>query len=227
MFSWQKFLKLLHQRYDPLSMRERLLILVTTLGVGFFLFDNLLLQSQLKGISDLERKVSVSRIDLSTQQQQLLILQEGLEHDENTILREKISQMQNKLNGLDQNIDEITENFITPKEMIALLQLIVSNSVNLELISLRNLPPEKVVIAAISTPDQEQKKTQPLSIYKHGILIELNGGYAETTTFLQQLESLPWQFFWQDIDYLVQQHPKANVTLNLYTLGLETNWIGV
>lgn len=227
MFSWQRFLRLLHQRYDPLSMRERLLMLVTVLGLGFFLYDNSLLQSQLKSISNLERKMSVLRTELSTQQQQLLILQENLQHDENNTLRAKISQMQNNLAGLDQEIEELTENFVNPSEMIALLQLIISSSANLELISLHNLPSEKIIINTAPPANQGAPTKPALAIYKHGISIELNGSYAETAHFLQQLESLPWQFFWQDINYLVQQHPKANITLNLYTLGLDANWIGV
>ena len=49
----------------------------------------------------------------------------------------------------------------------------------------------------------------------------------DTVNYLKSLESLPWRFSWDSVDYQVKQYPVAETTLRLYTLSFEENWLGL
>jgi MSHA biogenesis protein MshJ len=48
-----------------------------------------------------------------------------------------------------------------------------------------------------------------------------------TLRYLQALEKLPWRFFWDSVSYQVMEYPDSVVRLELHTLSLSEDWIGV
>ena len=114
-----------------------------------------------------------------------------------------------------------TSGLIAPKEMAQVLEQVLARASRLTLQGLRTLPPQAVVAP------NAQTGAGAAQIYKHVVELELTGGYLDTLYFLQQLEALPWRFFWDHIEYTVEEHPRGRVRLRLYTLGLEEGWIGV
>jgi len=44
--------------------------------------------------------------------------------------------------------------------------------------------------------------------------------------YLQKLEQLPNKFYWHRFDYQVLEYPKAQVSINIYTLSTQQWWIG-
>ena len=63
-------------------------------------------------------------------------------------------------------------------------------------------------------------------IFAHGFEMALSGNYFQTLSFLQHLEKMSG-FYWQALDYEVEDYPNATITLQLNTLSLEEDWIGV
>ena len=64
-------------------------------------------------------------------------------------------------------------------------------------------------------------------VYKHRLVIEMEGTFSGTVDYLESLESLPWQLYWDEIDYQVARYPLARVKILLYSLGPEEGWVGV
>lgn len=58
-----------------------------------------------------------------------------------------------------------------------------------------------------------------VGVFKHAVVIQLEGSYFDVVDYLSALENLPWKFYWAELDYRVIDYPKAIVTLEVYTLS--------
>lgn len=62
-------------------------------------------------------------------------------------------------------------------------------------------------------------------LYRHGVEIVLQGSYLDMINTMQALEALPVQLFWGGARLDAQQYPEARLTLTLYTLSLDEQWM--
>ncbi|MEA2079096.1 MAG: hypothetical protein U9P00_04430 [Pseudomonadota bacterium] len=49
----------------------------------------------------------------------------------------------------------------------------------------------------------------------------MEGAYLDLLHYLQELEAMPWKFFWQKVGFQTTEHPQAETRLRLYTLGAQ------
>ena len=66
-----------------------------------------------------------------------------------------------------------------------------------------------------------------LLLYKHGIKLVLKGEYFQLRDYLQQLEQLQWQFFWQEFNYQLLEYPNGELHIEMYSLSTKKEFIGV
>ena len=64
-------------------------------------------------------------------------------------------------------------------------------------------------------------------LYQHGVEMLLEGEYFQTLRYLKALEELPWQVLWGELEYGVQDYPRASIRLQINTLSTDSGWIGV
>lgn len=64
-------------------------------------------------------------------------------------------------------------------------------------------------------------------IFRHGIEIEFYGDFNSTVSYLKAVEALPWRFYWDEVNYTVEEYPQALVKVVIYTLSLDRGWIDV
>jgi len=110
------------------------------------------------------------------------------------------------------------KSLVPPQLMAIALSDILNRNNQLSLIKLDTLP---------ATALTESKQSQPNTIYKHGLSITFSGSYLDTLNYLKALESLPWHFIWESIDYQVIDYPTAETTIRVYTLSFKESWLGV
>jgi MSHA biogenesis protein MshJ len=143
--------------------------------------------------------------------------------------RAALEKLQKQIADLDTKLAGATSGLIAPREMAQVLQQMLSRTSKLTLRALRTLPPEAVIAprAGDTTATQAALKAGATQVYKHGVELEVDGTYLEALHFLQSLEALPWRFFWDRVEYRVEQHPQGHLKLIIYTLGLQQGWVGV
>ncbi|MGH8482090.1 MAG: type II secretion system protein GspM [Nevskiaceae bacterium] len=215
------FLRDLMDRYDQLSLRERVIVLVAALLLIALVWDSVFM-----GPLDRERKGRLQQIDA------LRAEVSGLEQSVETLVAQGAANparssgatadaLATEIKELDRRLVGATSGLIEPKEMSHVLEQVLARAQRLTLKGLRTLPPQ-----AVAAPDT-QPGAPAAQIYRHGVELELTGSYLDTLYFLQALEALPWRFFWDHIEYAAADEPAAGrVKLRLYTLGLEEAWIG-
>jgi MSHA biogenesis protein MshJ len=215
------WLRDLMDRYDQLSLRERIIVLIATLLLIALIWD-----SAFMGPLDRDRKgrlqqVEGLRAEVSGLEQSIEALVEQGAANPAPDSKAVIEALNAEIAEIDRRLAGATSGLIDPKEMSQVLEQVLARASRLTLQALRTLPPQAVVAP------NAQPGGGAAQIYKHGVELELTGSYLDTLYFLQQLEALPWRFFWDHIEYTVEQHPRGRVKLRLYTLGLEEGWIGV
>lgn len=212
----------LMDRFDQRSQRERLLLLAAVLSLMVLAWDSLLM-------TPLARQHASHVLEL----EQLTAEVSGLESslraptrsaEEQAALAQR-DQLRAEVAALNARLDGATSGLIEPRDMARVLRDLLAHASALELRTLRSLPPEPLLAApggAAAAPDAPAAQ-----IFKHGLELELAGGYLDALRLLQELEALPWRFFWDRAEFKVEQHPRGSVRVRLYTLGLTEGWLGV
>jgi MSHA biogenesis protein MshJ len=218
------WLRDLLDRYNLLSLRERVLVLAGVVMLLAVIWDSVLMAPLDKDRKRRLATVEGLRAEVSGLEQSVeaIAAQGGIDPDRQA--RDAITKLKEEVAALDGQLAGATSGLIAPKEMAQVLEQLLARTSRMTLHALRTLPPESVVAPTGAAP---APGTPAAQIYKHGVELELGGTYLETLAFLQAVETLPWRFFWDRIDFTVETHPQGRVKLTLYTLGMQEGWIGV
>ena len=201
-------------RIAALSLRERILILLT----GVILLGALGVYGWLEAA---DTRLNQDRQALMAAQRDLEILtlenqgkQARLGRDPNARVREQLAGVQASLDQLDGQLLAQTVDLIPAREMPAVLEALLSRSASLHMLALTSLKPEPLMAGE-----------QRVNLFRHGIRLQLEGGYFDVYQYLKALEALPRHFYWKGFDYRVVEHPKAAVAMEIYTLSTSKEFI--
>jgi len=87
-------------------------------------------------------------------------------------------------------------------------------------------PPAASPAGAPLAPGAATAEPRP-SLYRHGVELVLEGGYADLLSYLQAMEALPQRVLWGSVSLKVEQHPKSVLTLRVYTISRERHWLEI
>ena len=201
-------------RVGALSLRERILILLT----GVILLVALGVYGWLEAA---DTRLNQDRQALMAAQRDLEILtlenqgkQARLGRDPNARAREQLAGVEASLAQLDARLQAQTVDLIPAREMPAVLEALLSRSASLHMLALTSLKPEPLMAGE-----------QRVNLFRHGIRLQLEGGYFDVYQYLKALEALPRHFYWKGFDYRVVEHPKAAVAMEIYTLSTSKEFI--
>lgn len=197
-----------------LSQRERVLILLT----GLVLVCAGAIYGWLDGAA---LRLEQDRVALTTAQRDLEIMdlenlgkQARLARDPDQNVRDQLARVEGDIGKLDAELKAQTVDLIQAHEMPAVLEALLSRSANLHMLALTSLAPQPLMAG-----------DQRINLFKHGIRLKLEGGYFDVYQYLKALEALPRHFYWKQFDYQVQEHPKAVVEMEIYTLSTSKEFI--
>lgn len=211
-------------RYRALNVRERALIAVTLLVVTWAGWA-----ATLGGyLEDTERQAagSVSSVDqqLAAALAERARLQTAAAADPNERLVRERERLDAKLAAMNASLGDLLGRFVEPERMPALLEDVIRHHQGLTLKRIESLPAEPM---DVSGPKAAGEDSKPVWIYRHPLRLELEGRYFDVLAYLDELERGPWQFGWRQLDYQVEDYPRARVVLEIETLSREKGWIGV
>lgn len=211
---WKKFVKAVEAR----KQEERvvlLLALLTVLGYGAFV---LWLEPLQLRRAELERQIAVANMQLIDETTRQDEIKGTSSTDPNEPARLRQAELQTAVANANEELDRLYGQLIDPREMSMMLTRILQQETTLELVSLSNTASEPLMTGASS---------DGVELYRHGLKMVFQGGYLDTVRYLQSLEDLETNFFWERMEYEVQEYPKARITLDIYTLSSQRGWIGV
>lgn len=210
-------LKGLAGRIDAMSLRERALIFVTLLVALYFLAVNVLFGPLNAEKDRWQQQVSLKRQEtraLETQVQVLVTTGGG------SAQRTKITALRENLKTMDMGLARVTAGLVPPKEMARLIEQMLLKNRGLRVMKMESLPAAPLL-------EGGSVGGGGTMVYKHGMQIELKGGYLDVLRYLQSLEALPWKIFWGKVALKTEKYPDSRVSLLVYTLSTHEAWIGL
>jgi len=228
----QKWLEL-SEKTAALSLRERVILTSTAVALVVFVWLQFVFGPIEKMQAHHAKTLASLNQQIVSQSDRLTELTGLLAHNPNESLWAEQAQLQEKMTQLRKEIEARLSNLIAPEQMADVMRSVLSDYKGLHLLSARNLPVEPLRIqqtdadrpAAKNTTAKAAENDQAV-IFAHGFELVLSGGYFQTLEFLQRLEDMSG-FYWRALDYQVEDYPAAKITLQINTLSLEEDWIGV
>jgi len=219
----------LSEKLMAMSLRERAIILATGVVLMVFIW----LQFVFMPIEDKQKTYRQSLLKdaelVESHSLRMTELNALLMLNPNEPLQKEQLVLKQSLAKLGQRIEEQLSHLLAPEEMVDVMKQVLADYKGLRLLKARNLPVEPLNLATDSTSgsNTDSESDNPnAAVFAHGFEIQLRGDYFQALAFVQYLESMSG-FFWHALDYRVDAYPKAHITIQLNTLSLEEDWIGV
>lgn len=130
----------------------------------------------------------------------------------------KLAELRLRRDSVEEKIQSYAAELISPTEMARLLERVLERRSALRLLRLRNSGAEDLLPE--DSPGQNR-------LYRHGLQLELEGPYLAVLAYLKDLEALPWRLYWQVLDIETDEYPINRVRIEVATLSLDEDWIGV
>ena len=144
---------------------------------------------------------------------------------------DQLTALRNRVATGDQEVRVFTSDLVDPKQMRLVLEELLHRQSGLKLVSATNLPAKPLVDgnAEPSAAKDDGAKTSPKEpqLYRHTLVLTLEGSYLDCLAYLQAVERLPWHLYWSRIEFKEDGYPQNAIMLELRTLSLDKEWIGV
>ena len=147
--------------------------------------------------------------------------------------KERLTSLQRQEAAAQEAIAALSHDLVPPDQMAAMLESMLARQENLRLVSLAKLPIQSLDTSAgqakpaPSSPSAGAPPQASAIVYKHGVEIVLQGQYPDLMNYIAQLEKLPVRVFWGKLGLRVNAYPTATLSLTLYTLSLEKQWLSI
>lgn len=236
---WQQRWKDITARYAALTRRERLLV-AAGLVLGPLLIGNALyLEPAAKRAKLLESGIARQEASITELQAQILVVGQQLHSDPDAAKKAELAALQKARDNLDKDIATLGSSLVNPADMNELLSHLLAKQSGLRLVSLKTLLPSSVLggliggdgkdVAKDGAKDGAGKKllARAFDLYRHGVEIRLEGSYGELMAYVAQLERHKSRLLLEQLHYRVVEHPKAEMTLIVYTLSPDRAWLSL
>ena len=220
--------------YSKLTEREQKItffVLIALLGLGldrlFIYTEQALADQQLKLVQQKETYKSLNEIHTHLNQQIVNLHNHAEQHQD--------SASQAQLSQLEYEMTQKIQHMAARHHLNTVIKKILDRSTQLSLEKLNSLKPLplKSQDTPASTSQQTQTRDQAsertmkaadihpqTQVIKNGLHIALTGHYLDILKFIEQIEQINEQIFWNKFEYKVTQHPKAQVLLDIYSLSI-------
>lgn len=228
-----KRLSKLADRIDAMTLRERGFVMAAVLAVMIMSWYSILVEPLNLEQDTLEKSLESLKVELKAISiQEEAVVKHGV-YDPNEAERKIAQQLEKQLQVLDAEIKQHATNIVTPSQMTEVLGKILAEQANLQLISLSSVDAQPLLADPKKKQTKRLQRPEPrpqqnlITLYKHGMNIEIAGAYLDVLTFLQAVEKLEWDIFWDAISIKIAGYPNNRVSIKLHTVSLDSAWIGI
>lgn len=230
-------------KFDRLSLRERLMIFAAILAgvIGVW---------QMGLMSPLERREKLLSQELSDLQERVSLAANATESasrsDPTSAAMRRLAERQKALDAINAKLAAESAGLVPPAQMVEVIHDVLRHQRGVRLLSLKNLevitlaPPEVKkpdgATDAAANPDGDTGSAPKESVpanpvddgpYLHPVELVVEGRYLDVVTYLRELEALPYHFYWRVLELETKAYPLNRVRIELSTVSLDKEWIGV
>ena len=215
---------------DAMALRERALFFGAVALVLMTLLQVFLLNPVLARRNQLSAQIAQQEDETKAIQAQIQSLVKPAALDQDELNREKLKSLRAQTEQLDRQFEQQQKQFVTPGEMVAMLESMIGKNAKLQLVSLRNLPSTSVSAGAgiqRGAAGGRARTDGAREVFRHTVELSIKGSYFDLLDYLTTLERLPQRVFWDGLELNVAQYPQSVLKLTIYTLSPEKSWLAV
>lgn len=228
-------------RFDRMTLRERALVIAAALTAIGMLW-------MMAVLDPINSKQRILADEIATLQSSLDAAAAGGNPEADALgvrlAREK--ELQAALDDLNAKLASTSHGLIPPERMVQVIRDVLGNQHGITLIGLHNKPMTSLLapasIDANANPEQtseQQITAEPAADaaavvpeaetgpYMHPVEIVVQGSYLDVLAYLRALEALPWHFYWKVLELRTTEYPTNIVRIELGTLSMDKEWLGV
>lgn len=227
---WQQF----QDKINALNQREQVIVFVTALVAVVMLMQLIVIDPLLAARKKSNQQLSAVKLQLQQQKNELELVNAQITAGVNRHKEKRQQQLREEVEVLDQKIQESIVAMIPPRLMPQVLESVLAENKELKLISLENKPVVPVLEDSEQSTGVKNRAekgdidlAEKQGLYQHGFVLTLSGNYLAAIRYFEQLTTLPWRFYWDDMHYQVDRYPNATITLEVHTVSMAEEWIGV
>jgi MSHA biogenesis protein MshJ len=196
-------------------------LLAITLVVGIvWLYLSVLFDPLRAEIAALELQLGNAENRMITLQARQLRAETNSAEDPNRAARERLAALTVEERQARSQLEALTGSVVNPVAMNRLLTSVLELHPGLRLSKVENQPPRQLAGERAGVGNAQR-------IYRHDLLLEFEGDYLSTLSYLVYLESLSENFYWDALSVTPEEWPRSKVRLELHTLSGEGGFVGV
>jgi MSHA biogenesis protein MshJ len=221
----QRFVKLT-ESIDRLNLRERLFLFAAGLVIVGGVWEAAL-------AAPLEAREKAANEQVSALQERLQQLDASL----SAVAAGMSEGMPNQLDRMqalrtsvasgEEEMRVFTSDLVDPAQMRLVLEELLRRQGGLRLVNAVNLPARPLVEREEPVADEAAEPSSEPQLYRHALVLTLKGNYLDCLAYLQAVERLPWHIYWARLEFSTDEYPQNDIVLELRTLSLDKEWIGV
>jgi len=233
----------LKRQFDQRSLRERLLLIAASVGLVLMLADALWLAPALADFKAARQQRGAAQLALNSLQDSLPQVQAR----ETALAQARASELtlwRQRVRDGDSQLREHESALVGSERMVELLEQMLARHGDVRVRAMRSLgrsdllasaapgqatalaPASPAATTAAGNTATAAGVTTP-TLYRHGVELELEGGFNALLAYLQAMEALPQRVLWGSVGFKVQQHPRSVLTLRVYTLSRDKHWLEI
>lgn len=228
-------------RIDALTLRERALSFAAAVTVIAFVGFELVLSPIYREQDALLEQILQQRNNMMGIDAEIVAKVEAYQVDPDVPARTRLESVKQETARLGESLLAMQHGLVPPERMAPLVDAILRANGRLQLVSMRTLPVEAIsgrpaaagaapaaasaaAAAPTAVPDAETGKPADM-LYRHGVEVTVRGNYLDMVNYMSALEAMPTRLFWGKAQLDVEEYPASRLTLTLYTLSLDRNWM--
>jgi len=226
------------RQFNQRNQRERLLLCAALVAVTYMLADALWLASAFTAFRSARTADASMQTALSAQRQQMEDARQQGARQAQRRQAELLDWRQRVRQG-DATLRTHEDALVGPDRMVGLLEQLLARHGEVRVRAMRSLGRQDLLAPATAAanpggpaPAPAQLPAAgtpggPSSLYRHGVELVLEGGFADLLSYLRAMESLPQRVLWGSVSLKVDQYPRSVLTLRVYTLSRDANWLEI
>ena len=208
-------------RFDVMTIRERLLVTAAALVAVLMLWVLSFMDPITSRRAALNEEMANIRAAIESG-----ISPDQLPDDPGRIASAKEKKLKIQLDEVNAKLAATSAGLIPPERMVQVIRDVLSRQRGITLVSLHNKPVTNLIDAAQSD-SPEAPPAETAGPYMHPVELVIEGAYLDVLAYLQTLEALPWRFYWKVLELRTTEYPTNRVRIELGTLSMDKEWLGV
>lgn len=218
------------EKIDSRILRERVLIFLTLLAAIFFIWNFLVQSGYDKDRTALKNQQTQIATEQRNLESQLATLTQSMASDPAIAKKNEIDALTRQIEAVEIQLSSLSQGLISAELLPKVLEEVLQRTGKVKLLQVRTLPATELQLARINTGAnnaQENASDNGTGVFKHGVFIRVAGSYSQLIKLMQEIENLESKFYWEALDYTVNQYPEATIDIRVFTLSSEEGLLGV